>query len=393
MAVRLADAVRSRARVSRLATEVTLVDQLDYHQLVTELHEVAAGSIPPDAVALPLSRTLAGKAIRFLQTRVTGFDYAGRRVATEAGELAYDILVIALGSETDFFGIEGLEEHSLTLKSLSDALVIKERVEQSFTQARDEDRAQERRRLLTLVIGGGGFTGTELAGEMADRVRDLGREYGVAPGEARIVVAEAGPSLLSGFDPGLVRTARRILESQGVELLLGAPAVRVTGDTVELKSGESIPYGTLIWTGGVKASELVARSGLTAGVRGRLVVNPYLESVDYSNVFVVGDAALSVNPTTGRPLAPSAQLALQHADCAAQNVLAQLRGTERVPYVPKVVGEVVSVGRINGLAKIGPFAFDGRPAHMLKRGTVLRYLYMLGGLPMVWDWLRVASVF
>ncbi|MCL5962202.1 MAG: NAD(P)/FAD-dependent oxidoreductase [Chloroflexi bacterium] len=373
------------------AAEILLVDQSDHHQLITELHEVAAASIPAEAVAIPMGRLPIGKAVRFVQATVTGLDFERQRVATDAGELDYDILVISLGSETDYFGIEGLKDHSLTLKSLPDALLIKEHVDGMFALAKTEADAEVRKRFLTFVVGGGGFTGTELAGEMADRVRDLNRESGMAQGEARVVVVEAGRTLLSGFDPSLVKTAHQILELKAVELHLGDRAVRVKGDMIELKNGEMVRNHTLIWTGGVKANELVAGSGLQTGIRGRVVVNPYLETVDYANVFAVGDVALVLDPVTGRPLAPSAQLALQEANVAAQNIRARLEGREPIPFRPKVTGEVVSVGRSDALAKVGPFAFDGRLAHWLKRMTVLRYLYMLGGLQLARDWLRLIA--
>lgn len=383
-AMRLEQALRAYPKA-----EVLLVDQFDQHQLITELHEVAASSIPPEAATIPLSRLLAGKAVAYTRCTVTGFDFEAQRVVTDAGELSYDILVISLGSETDFFGIEGLNEHSLTLKSLPDALLIRDHVDNMFALARNEPDAEARKRLLTFVVGGGGFTGTELAGELADRVHELTREVGI-PGEGlRVVVVEASHTLLSGFDPGLVRTAREILELKGVELHLGTPAVRATRDALELKDGEVIRNHTLVWTGGVKAHALAERSGLRTGVRGRVIVNPYMQTVDYANVYAVGDVALVLNPETGRPLAPSAQLALQEADNAARNILADLNGLERVEFRPQVAGEVVSVGRKDALAKIGPLAFDGRLAHWLKRMTVLRYLYTLGGFQLAWDWLRL----
>ena len=369
------------------AIELTLVDQFDYHQIITELHAVAAASMPPEAAAIPFSELLAGKPVTFIQTKVTGFNFQEQTVATESGKLSYDILVIALGSETDFFGIEGLREHSLTLKSLPDALRLKEHVNNMFALAKNEPNAEARRRLLTFVVGGGGFTGTELAGELADRLRDLGRETGIPTQESLVAVVEAGPTLLSGFDPGLVRKARIILEGKGVELHLGDRVVRAEPGTLELKGGQVIHNRTLVWTGGVKANELVQHSGLRTGVRGRVVVNPYLQTVDFANVYAVGDVALVLNQATGQPLAPSAQLALQEANIVARNIQAGLSGSERVQFQPRIAAEVVSVGRKDALAKVGPFGFDGRPAHWLKRMALLRYLYTVGGPPLVGNWL------
>ncbi|MBI4318097.1 MAG: NAD(P)/FAD-dependent oxidoreductase [Chloroflexi bacterium] len=382
----LSAALRLERRLRRDPnSEIVLVDQNDYHQLIPRIHEVAAGSIAPEAATVPLERLLGGKAVRFLKAGVKDFRLEQQRVLADGGEIPYDFLVIALGSETDFFGIPGLREHSLTLKSIEDALVLKEHVERMFALSQSEDRDEHRKRLLTFIVGGGGFTGTELAGEMADWLVELRATYNVDPQSVRLLVLEASPQLLTGFDPDLVEIARRILERRGVELRLGTPVVHADADGVQLKTGERIKAGTVIWTGGVTTNSLVASSGLATGVRGRVVVNPYLESGSFVGVYVVGDSALVLNPKTGRPMAPSAQLAVQQGISAARNICADIRGRTRATYRPKVVGEVVSVGRREGLAVVGPLKFDGRLARILKEMTTLRYLYMLGGLDLLLD--------
>ncbi len=388
--LRTALEVDRRLRASHCA-EIILVDQYDYHHLITKLHEVMAASIQPQAARIPLARILRGKAIKFLKARVQGFRFGDQQVITSVGDVPYDYLVIALGSETDFFGVLGAEKYSLTLKSLDDALRIRAHIERMFKVAGSESRADRRKAMLTLVVSGGGFTGIEVAGELSDWLPELARDHNVDVSEVQLLVVEAGPSIMAGFPPRLVAQAQRILTRKRVGIKVSDPIIRVDDGSVELGSGERIAAGTVIWAGGVRTTDVVAKSGLQTGVRGRIVVNPFLETAAYTGVYVVGDAALILDPKTGRPLAPSAQWAVQQASCAARNICADVKGRMRVRYIPKALGEVVSLGRTQGLASLAGIEFDGRLAIILKEMTVLRYLYMVGGVSLLWEYLEQTS--
>ncbi|MFQ5836345.1 MAG: NAD(P)/FAD-dependent oxidoreductase [Candidatus Bathyarchaeia archaeon] len=363
--------------------KILLIDQNDYHQLKTELYGVVAKKKTFEAVTVPFRNLLKHKRISFMHAKATHIEFAQKIVMTTQGKVKYDELVIAVGSETEFFGIPGLKEHTFTLESMEDAQRIRSHIQKMFTHSAYEADEKVRRTRLTFVVGGGGFTGVELATELADYIAKLAKEADIGKEEPRLIVVEAGGSVLPGFDFKLVNRASQVLKSKGTKLMLKTPVVAFEGNTIQLKTGEEIQTKTLIWTGGVRANALVAKSGLKCGPRGRVVVNPFLESVDYAGVYVVGDNSLVLDSATGRPLAPTAQLALQQAETVAFNIYAELTGKRRKRFTPKVVGQFVSLGRHEAVGWVWKFRISGFLAWFLKRLSVLRYLYSIGGLKLM----------
>lgn len=240
---------RRLSRLRRSDWEILLVDRYGYHQHIILLHEVAANSITPRDATVPFSRLLRGKRIGFLQGEVAGADLEQRSVAFDGKRVPYDHLVLALGSETDFFGIPGLRQNSFGLKSIDEALAIHAQVRRAFTLA-EAAPPEERRALLTFVVGGGGFTGVEMAGELADWLPELAEEHRIPMPEVRLTVVEASTTILVGFGRRPIRMAREKLAAKGVELKVGTPLVRAEPGLVHLGSGEAIPTRTLIWVGG-----------------------------------------------------------------------------------------------------------------------------------------------
>jgi len=234
-------------------------------------------------------------------------------------------------------------------------------------------------------VGGAGFTGVELATELTDYISKLCKQFEIAPNETQIIVVEARDVVLLGFDLEFAIQAQKVMHAKGIKLMLKTPCVSVEEGSIRLKTDKKILTRTIIWTGGVRACELVAEAGLKYGPRSRVVVNPYLESVDHPGVYVIGDNALVLDPVTNRPLAPSAQLALQQAEFAALNISAEIRGVKRIRYVPKVAGEFVSLGDKNAVGWVWKFRVTGFVAWFLKRMTVGRYLYSLGGLEVLFS--------
>lgn len=362
---------------------ITLVDQNRHHQLITQLHEVAGGRTPAEEAALPLERFLGLRRIDFHQARVTGIDSSRRLVSTDRGETPFDYLVIALGSETNFFNIPGMREHSFTLKSLGDACLVQGHVHEMLAWAASQSDPQARQEALTFVVGGGGFTGVELAAELAESLPRLASRYGVSAEELRLVIVEAGKTLLQGIHPLLAARATRALESKGVRLLLGSPAQSADARGVVLASGQRVASRTVIWTGGVRAVEALEKWGLPTGASGRVRVSDFLEVEGHPGVYVVGDSALVVEGATQRPAPPSAQLAVAQAETVARNIYAGITGTGPEAYSPHVTGEAVSLGPRDGVAWIGPMHFSGRPAQWLKSFIARRYLWESGGLELV----------
>ncbi|MFQ6068490.1 MAG: NAD(P)/FAD-dependent oxidoreductase, partial [Candidatus Bathyarchaeia archaeon] len=357
-----------------------LIDQNDYHQLKTELHEAAAERKTCEDVTVPLRTLFKHKKIHFLCEKIMHIDFAQRIVITTQRKVKYDKLVIALGSETEFFGIPGLKEYAFTLVSLDDAQRIRSHIRKMVLQSTDELDEKVKQAMLTFVVGGGGFTGVELATELVDYIAKLAKEVGKDKNKMRLILVEAGSSILPGFDRKLVNKAFRILDLKGVRLILKTRVVSFDGNTVRLKTGNKIQTKTLIWTGGVRANALVAKSRLRCGPRSRVVVNHFLESVDYTGVYVVGDNSLVLDSATGRPIAPTAQLALQQAEIAAFNIYAEVTGKHRRRFTPKVIGQFVSLGGHQAVGWIWKFRVSGFLAWFLKQLSVLGYLYSTGGL-------------
>lgn len=374
-------ALELEKRLSRLPKQewrITLVDAYSYHQHIILLHEVAANSITPRDAAVSFSRLLKGKEIDFVQGEVVSADLKQRTIAFDGRQISYDHLVVALGSETDFFDIPGLPENCFTLKSIHDAMAIRAQVQRVFTLA-ERATAEERRALLTFVVGGGGFTGVEMAGELADWLPELAEEHRIPLAATRLVVVEATSIILAGFGRRPTRMAREKLAAKGVEMKVGTPVVRVEPGTVHLGSGETIPTRTLIWVGGVEAPPRLAQWGLPVGARGRVVVDQFLRASHRPEVYLVGDSAQVTDPSTGRPAAPSAQLTLQEAETVAHNIAADLGRGHHQPFQARPTGDVISLGRKDAIAAFGPVVFDGYRARLLKESIAIRYYYRIGG--------------
>ncbi len=359
--------------------KITLIDAKDQHQLRTELHEVAAGRTKPQTITIPMTTLIKNKNITFQHAEATHINFRQQYVTTTKGKTPYDKLIIALGSETEFFNIPGMSRNAFTLSSVEDATRINTHIRTKFAETKNETDKIKRQAALTIVIGGGGFTGVELATELVDYVKKLCKQFQIDPNEAQIIVIEAGPKILPGFDPELIERAQETMTKKNIRLIPNAPCVSFENNRAILRTGEKIQTDTVIWTGGVRACDLVAESGLQYGPRSRVIVNPFLESVDHPGVFVIGDNALILDPVTNKPLAPTAQLALQQADFAAINIYAEIKGTATTRYVPKIAGQFVSLGSRDAVGWIWKFKVTGFTAWFLKRITVVRYLYSLGG--------------
>ena len=359
-------ALRLTARLRNNPTaELILVDWHDYHQVLTELPRVAAGTRAADAVRIPLQDLLAER-VRFVQTEITGFDLAGRQLHTGAGPIGWGRLVLALGSRPNDFEIPGLAERALSLYSADDA----ERVWAAANKALDAAAAaadpEQQRRLATVVVGGGGATGVELAGELAEMLPEVASHHGLAPDRPAVQLVEAGPTILAGSSPQLIDKAAKTLSDLGVQVRTNAAIAAATGEGFRLSDGQLVEGGVFVWAGGLKAPELVADSGLPTGHNGRVKVDRYLRVLDQPEIYVAGDLASVVDPRTGHVLPPLAQVALEEGETVARNLDAELEGRPLEAFTFHDKGFVVSVGMRRGVADIAGIASGGRLAHLLK---------------------------
>ena len=352
--------------------ELILVDRHDYHQVITELPRVAGGTRAADAVRIPLQDMLAER-VRFVQTEIKGFDLAGRRLLTGAGPIGWGRLVLALGSRPNDFAIPGLAQRTLSLYSASDAEQVWAAVSKALTAAAAATDPARQRRLATVVVGGGGATGVELAGELAEVLPEVASRHGLAPGLPAVQLVEAGPTILAGSSPQLIAKATRILADLGVQVRTNAAIAAATEEGFRLTDGQLVEGGVFVWAGGVKASELVADSGLPTGHNGRVKVDRYLRVLDRPEIYVAGDLASVTDPRTGHVLPPLAQVALEEGETVARNLDAELKGRPLEAFSFHDKGFVVSVGTRRGVADIAGITTGGRVAHLLKDAIEWEY--------------------
>jgi NADH dehydrogenase len=361
---------------------VVLINKHAYHLLQFQLHEAAINKIDAETLALPTSSVLPPE-VEFVKAQITGFDFQTRSVHTDRGDFQYDRLIIALGSQPATFNIPGLSEHALMLKSLANVRAIRGHLEVVLSGL-----SATRSAPYPIVIGGAGITGVELVAELAEGLRDLAREYDLKSRDLKIVLVEAAPTVLPGFDQKTINEATRVLKQLGVEVRTSTAIERVAADRAWVKpigsdQPEEIATSTVIWTGGVRANELVLNSGLTLGARGAAVVDNHLRSVDQPEVSVVGDNAQVRDPRNGQIAIPCGQLAAQQGKYAAQQILADLHGDVVKPYVPHLDGLLISLGSYAGVGTVGPVWVKQLIARMMKIGAETRYLLNVGGVTLV----------
>lgn len=373
----LLSALSARANISAAEADITIVNRVGSHQIITELHRLAAGNVAEKAVALPLEKLLKGKQINIKVGTVQSIDVEARKVVLDdTTYYRYDTLVLALGSETNYFGIPGLQENSLTLKSVVDANRVFKHVKERISEySKTKNKAD-----ATFIIGGGGLTGVELVGELADELPGICRENGVDFAEVSLYLVEAMPTILPIFSADLIERAVTSLENRGVQFLTGLAITEVNGATVSLKDGRTIDTNTLVWTGGVQGNSLVANCGIEVN-RGRATVNEALQSVSHPDVYLAGDCAVVFGPE-GRPYPPTAQLAWQMGEVVGANIAAAYKGSPSVGFNPVFSGTLASLGRKDGIGTIGEsgIKLKGTPASLMKKASNARYLTHIDGL-------------
>jgi NADH:ubiquinone reductase (H+-translocating) len=352
--------------------EMTLVDRNDYHQLITELPRVATGTRAKSRVQIQTDALLSER-VRFVQTVITGFDLNERCLVTNAGRLPYDYLVLALGSRPNDFGIPGLAEQVLSPYSAEEAQQVWEAVNDSVRRAATTTDRGEQQRLLTIVIGGGGATGVELAGAFAEGLPKLAKKYGCPPELIRVILIEAGHTILAGSSPSLIAKAMSTLQELNVDVRTNTAVAEAVPHGFRTKNGMLMEGGVFIWAGGVKAPDLVRGSGLQVGYNGRIKVDEYLRALQRVDIFVAGDLASVVDAQSGRALPVLAQVALQEGTTVARNLRATIEQRALEPFKFGDKGFVVSIGDRAGVAELAGITLGGRLAHGLKDAIEWEY--------------------
>jgi NADH dehydrogenase len=361
---------------------VTLLDRHNYHLFQPLLYQVATATLSPGDIASPI-RWIFRHApnVRVLLAEAESIDLAGRQVRLRDGlPIGYDYLIVATGSSHSYFGHNDWAHHAPGLKTLEDALAIRRRILLAFERAERETDAARRQGLLTFVLIGGGPTGVELAGTLAEIARQTLRDEfrSIDPRQARIVLIEAGETILPSFPPKLRDAARASLARLGVEVREQTKVTAVDEHGVMAAAGpldERIVAGTVLWAAGVTASPLIRSLGVPLDRVGRAIVEPDLSIPGHTEVFVAGDAAAFLH-RDGTPLPGVAQVAIQQAAHAARTIANRERGVSTVPFVFRDKGSMAIVGRRSALADLGWIAFSGTLAWL---AWLFLHIFMLIG--------------
>ncbi len=342
------------------AVEVTLVDRRNFHLFQPLLYQVATGSLSPGEVAAPLRAVLKNqKNARVLLAEATGVDVSTRKLILDHGaaQLPYDALIISTGARNFYFGNDAWSDIAPGLKTVEDATRMRHKILRAFEAAEREPDAATRRAYLTFLIVGGGPTGVELAGAIAEIANDtLRRDFrAINPEESRILILDGGPRLLGAFPEDLSEKAERSLMKSGVLARTGVRVILVDGDGVTLSTGERIASKTVLWAAGVTASPfgkiLADATGCELDRQGRVMVQPDMSIPNYPNIFAIGDIA-HANGETGEPLPGVAPVAMQQGHYVA-NLLTQHQDQSREPFRYWNKGNLAVIGRAAAVADLG----------------------------------------
>lgn len=369
--------------------DVHIVNRDNYSLFTPMLPEVTAAGIAARHIVVPIRAGVPRATFHLGEVHAIDLDARSVEVVHPLNgtrqDLGYDHLVIALGGVTSTFGVPGVAEHSIPLKTLEDAETMRNRIVAMLELADNESCALERRRLLTFVVIGGGFTGVEAAGETADLLRNVSHFYPtISPADVRIVVVEGGPRLLPELPETMGVYSAKHLRRRGVEVLLSDPVASVAHQQVTLRGGATIEAATIIWSAGVRPSPLVEKLPLAHGKRGTILTNADFSVPDRPGVWALGDCA-STPDSAGGFFPPTAQHAIREGAALAKNICAAIAGRPTTPFRYTSLGMMASLGGRRGAAQL--------PGNLVLTGFLAWFLwrtYYLSRLPGLDRKIRVA---
>jgi NADH:quinone reductase (non-electrogenic) len=361
----------------RLDVELLLISDHNYLLFTPLLPQVASSLVEPRHIIQPIRDIRGSRRFRFRRDRVEGIDLAAGRVRLIEGSVGYDRLVIALGGATPTFGIPGVVAHALNYKSLEDAVLLRDHVIDLAEHADHEPDPAIRRRMLTICVVGGGYTGVELIAELQDFFESyLVPHYrGIEAGDYKLLLLEAGREILRGVHPTLAKRARQSLGHEGIEVHTSTRVIRVLEDAVEVEGPETIPVGLTVWAVGVKGQPILADLPVEHDRLGRIVVDTHMRVPGHPAVYGVGDAVtIQGRPDASIPVIPAA---LAHGRLAVDNLVAELEGRplETIEFKPQ--GMLVSLGERHAVVEVMGLRFSGYAAWLFWNAL---HLYKLVGL-------------
>jgi NADH dehydrogenase len=370
--------------------DVTVIDQHNYHLFQPLLYQVATAALSPAEIASPIRGILSRERnVSVVLGKVSGIDTARHEVLAEGRRIPYDTLILATGAQHAYFGHDDWAAHAPGLKTIDDATYIRRRILLAFEKAETEPDAAERARLLNFVVVGGGPTGVEMAGAIAELAnRALAADFrSIDPRAARIILVEAAPRLLTPFDPSLSEAAKKSLEQLGVEVRLGAAVTALDAEGVSM-GAERIEARTVIWGAGVTASPAGNWIGAESDRAGRVKVSSDLSVPGHPDIFVIGDTAL-LEGADGNPLPGVAPVAKQQGQYVADLLIARQQGEAQKPFRYRDFGALATIGRSRAVVQMGRLKIKGFIAWLL---WSIAHIYFLIGfrnrliVAMNWLW-------
>jgi NADH dehydrogenase len=370
--------LKAAQKLANVPVRITLIDRQNYHLFQPLLYQVAIAGLVPSQIAYPLRAIFRRqKNLSFLMGEVTAIDFEAHFVKLEGSVLAYDYLILAVGGRTNFFGMESLERNAFQLKNIESAIAARNHLLGIFEQANREADPEKRLALLTFAVVGGGPTGVETAGALAELITHvMAKDYPhMDLNEVHVLLLEAGSSVMPSYPDGLRKATHDLLQGKKVEVMTNTKLAEYNGEQIILSDGRQIAARTLIWTAGVRAAELVDELGVGQAASGRVMTEPSLQLPGHPEVFVIGDAAYFVNGN-GQPLPMLATVAQQQADAAVKNLRKILKGEKTEGFHYKDPGLLATIGRNAAVARIWGLSFSGFIAWVIWVGL---HIYRLIG--------------
>ncbi len=370
VAQKLDDLSRGRSK-----WEITLIDQRNYHLIQVRVHEVAANTVPAERVRVPFSEVLGGRNVKLVQAVIQKINPQAKQVETSAGTFDYDRLVVAIGSETAYRNIPGLREFTYPMKELEDAIRYRKAVINAFKEVSAPGAAplKPKDERLTFVIGGGGLTGTELAGEMVDFCSDLANRYKLPSNCYRIALIEGADQILPQLSKQYGEYVRGELRSKGVIVATGVLIERVEKGAVYLKDGRVVRSNLICWAGGIQAPPILAQSGFEVQKDGRILTDAYMRCKQFPEVYVLGDAASIPDSRNGKFVPWTGQYAEREGHHVGEMLWDEERGMQPHAYQPFSLGVAISIGRKEALTISGPLKLSGIAGRLAKNVSYDNY--------------------
>ena len=368
--------------------ELVMIGEDNFLLFTPMLPQVASGMIETRHIVFPI-RTICKKT-KFYEGRIKNVDPYGKLVTLwgtgdkRSISIHYDFLVVALGSETNFFGMADVEKNAYTMKTLNDAVMLRNRIIDMLEQAENETNPILRKSFLNFVVVGGGFAGIETAGELMDLLLDVRKYYpSIQKDDLKVIVLEAMGEILPGFNKKLAEFAKQKLKERGIDIQLKKAVTSFDGNEVTIKTLDETPKDsidqseinsiitkTLIWTAGITSVSTIKRS-MFKTEKGKIVINDFLEVPKFPGVFAIGDCALFVDPITNRPFPPTAQIAEAQAKMAAKNLISLIKNSEKEKFVYHSKGQLAIIGKRTGIATFLGMNISGFLAWLIWRNVYL----------------------